>query len=68
MEVVNATVKFKYVLWKHALIQKRRKWQTALEIGLPVWLFIVCAYVRSTEFPRNQRPTIDTITSIDAFD
>lgn len=43
----SSATKFRYLLWKNFMIQKRHKWHTILEIFMPVLAFIVLAYIRS---------------------
>lgn len=57
-EQASSATKFKYLLWKNVMIQKRHKWHTILELFMPVLAFIALAYIRSKFDQAYSKPTI----------
>lgn len=63
--------KLSLLLWKNSLLQIRHKFQTLLDIALPVLAFVLLAYLQNfsspdvgpqtTRFPSLEIDTLDTL-------
>lgn len=62
--------KVRLLLWKNWLLQKRHKIHTIVDIFLPVFFFLFCAWVQSKDgvYPENQTvyPSLP-INTLDSF-
>lgn len=60
--------KLSLLLWKNFLLQKRHKFQTLVDITLPVLAFVLLAYLQKLSAPVVQRPRFFPSLEVNSLD